>query len=376
MKSRAAELALDRLQAVVAGEPAAEARAHLAERQVDLVVHDQHPLQRQLERAARRADRAAGVVHVGLRAQHRHARRRARATEPRRARRDGGRTRPSAMRPRKRSFARPSSQRSASASATMKPTLWRVPACSRPGLPSPTISQSTAPPPPPPPKGRRRSCYSSPEEPSAPSASRLGASPAPRPRRRAPSRPRFPPPLRLCSRGGDSVATTVSSRSSSSVTPSGIAIAASTIVSPICISPTSCTIDSGIAVGSASHVQLARDLLEHAAFLDARGVLDAGQLERHDRVDRLVQAHAQQVDVDGLAAHRVALGLLEHDRRRLCRRRRSDRAPRRSRRARGAARARRRRSPRTRRRRRRARRARARCGAGAAPRASRRRRGW
>ena len=56
------------------GQAAADARAHLAERQVDLVVHDQHALQRQLQRAARRADRAAGLVHVGLRAQHGHAR--------------------------------------------------------------------------------------------------------------------------------------------------------------------------------------------------------------------------------------------------------------------------------------------------------------
>ena len=50
---RAAELALERLQPVVPGQPAAQARAHLAERQVDLVVHDEHALQRQL--AARRA---------------------------------------------------------------------------------------------------------------------------------------------------------------------------------------------------------------------------------------------------------------------------------------------------------------------------------
>src|ERR1019366_2605330 len=55
-----------------------------------------------------------------------------------------------------------------------------------------------------------------------------------------------------CSLGGERVATTVSSTSSSSVTPAGIATAASPIVSPICISPTSCTIASGIAVGRAS----------------------------------------------------------------------------------------------------------------------------
>ena len=94
------------------------------------------------------------------------------------------------------------------------------------------------------------------------------------------------------------------------------------IVSPISISPTSCAIDSGIAVGSASTFELARDLLEHAALLDAGRVLDARQLDRHDRADLLVEADAQQVDVGGLAAHRVALGVLQHHRRRLCRRRR------------------------------------------------------
>ncbi len=74
-------------------------------------------------------------------------------------------------------------------------------------------------------------------------------------------------------------------------------------------------IDSGIAVGSACDVQLAGDLLEHAAFLDARRLLDAGQLQRHHGADRLVESHAQQVHVHGLAAHGVAVGLLEDDRR-------------------------------------------------------------
>ena len=130
----------------------------------------------------------------------------------------------------------------------MKPTLCRVPACSRPGLPSPTINQSTAPPPPPPPKGAS-------QRPLLLARGALGASPAASP---APSSPTssvsasISSALRLCRRGGDSVAMTVSSRSSSNVTPSGGASAPSTIVSPICISPTSWTIDSGIAVGSAS----------------------------------------------------------------------------------------------------------------------------
>ncbi len=48
---RAAELALERLQPVVAREATAEAGAHLAEGQVDLVVNHEHPLERQLERS-------------------------------------------------------------------------------------------------------------------------------------------------------------------------------------------------------------------------------------------------------------------------------------------------------------------------------------
>ena len=70
---RAAELALERLQAVVAGQAAAETRAQLAEGQVDLVVHDEHALEWQAVGAARGSDGAAGLVHVGLRQQHRDA---------------------------------------------------------------------------------------------------------------------------------------------------------------------------------------------------------------------------------------------------------------------------------------------------------------
>src|SRR5207302_773717 len=62
-------------------------------------------------------------------------------------------------------------------------------------------------------------------------------------------------------------------------------------------------------------VELARYLLEHAAFLDAGRVLDARQLQGHDGVYRLVEANAQQVDVYRRAAQRVTLGFLEHDRR-------------------------------------------------------------
>jgi hypothetical protein len=62
------------------------------------------------------------------------------------------------------------------------------------------------------------------------------------------------------------------------------------------------------------HVQLARDLLEHAPFLHARGILGAGELQGHDRTDRLVQAHAQQIDMHHRAAHGVSLGLLQYHR--------------------------------------------------------------
>ena len=48
--------------------------ADLAERQVDLVVQDEHAVEVELERAARGAGGAAGLVHVGLRLQQRDAR--------------------------------------------------------------------------------------------------------------------------------------------------------------------------------------------------------------------------------------------------------------------------------------------------------------
>ena len=59
-EARVAELALERLQAVVAGQAAADARADVAERQVDLVVQDEHAVEvLDAVGAARRAGRAA-----------------------------------------------------------------------------------------------------------------------------------------------------------------------------------------------------------------------------------------------------------------------------------------------------------------------------
>ena len=55
-------------------------------------------------------------------------------------------------------------------------------------------------------------------------------------------------------------------------------------------------------------------MLEHAALLDARSGVGADELERDRRLDRLVEPDPQQVDVDRLAADRVADQLLDHDR--------------------------------------------------------------
>src|SRR4051794_37656580 len=60
------EILLQRLQAVVSGQPAAQARLHVAERQVDLVVDHDDAVERHPERAARRTRGATGLVHVGL----------------------------------------------------------------------------------------------------------------------------------------------------------------------------------------------------------------------------------------------------------------------------------------------------------------------
>src|ERR671914_1925596 len=65
---------LDGLQAVVAGQPAPEASLDPAEGEVDLVVHDDHVLRIHAECSHGGADGLAGVVHVGLRQEHAHAR--------------------------------------------------------------------------------------------------------------------------------------------------------------------------------------------------------------------------------------------------------------------------------------------------------------
>src|SRR5207248_2840655 len=69
-----AEARTQRLEPVVTGQAAAELRADLAERQVDLVLDGDHVVEVDLQRPTGRAGRVAGFVHVGLRQQDRDAR--------------------------------------------------------------------------------------------------------------------------------------------------------------------------------------------------------------------------------------------------------------------------------------------------------------
>jgi hypothetical protein len=73
----------------------------------------------------------------------------------------------------------------------------------------------------------------------------------------------------------------------------------------------------GDARGQRLDVELARDVLHHAALLDARCVLDALELDRDGGVDLLVEADLEQVDVDDLVADRVVLLVLDDHRHRL-----------------------------------------------------------
>ena len=66
--------------------------------------------------------------------------------------------------------------------------------------------------------------------------------------------------------------------------------------------------------GQRLDVDLARLLGEHAALDDARRLVGAEQLEHDRRVDRLVHVHAEEVHVHDLAAHRMALEVLDEHR--------------------------------------------------------------
>src|SRR5712692_1519069 len=68
-KAVGAELRGDVLQAVVAGDAAAELELCRARREIELVVHDEDFLRLDLVEACERADRLAREVHIGLRQQ-------------------------------------------------------------------------------------------------------------------------------------------------------------------------------------------------------------------------------------------------------------------------------------------------------------------
>ena len=148
----------------------------------------------------------------------------------------------------KRSFGRPSPQRAASASATQ---IRRCGACRRTRCRDCRARRSAS---------RRlptATAERASQEPLLPAAEESSESPRPRrhpprPRRRAPSRTRFPPPLRPAAGAGRGSRRPSPRDRRAASRPRGPSASASPIVSPICISPTSCTIDSGIAVGSAS----------------------------------------------------------------------------------------------------------------------------
>ena len=169
---RRPEVALERLQSVVARQPAAEPRADVAERQVDLVVDDDEVVEVQLVGAARRARRAARLVHEGLRQQHRDAR----AADA---------ARPSASSPANFFLG---CRDPSGAAARARRGSRRCAGSSRsegPGFPSPTISQSTG--------AERRSAPATRRRTSRPSPPSAAASPSPSaPRPRPRRRPRSP----------------------------------------------------------------------------------------------------------------------------------------------------------------------------------------
>ncbi len=216
--------------------------------------------------------------------------------------------RPSVIRPAYLCFARGSCQRFASAFAISKPTLWRVPAYSAPGFPSPTMSQSTCAP------GRRTAagCYSPPESSSA-DASASPASPSPT----TPVSCSISSVGSTESRGGVTVTTGVSQlveqrdavRDRDRGERDRVADLGGRDV-----------VDDRVRDRGRKRfdVQLARDLLEHATGLHARRVLDTRQLEHDGRVDLLREVDAQQVDVHRRARDRVTLVVLQHDRRLRC----------------------------------------------------------
>ena len=172
--------------------------------------------------------------------------------------------------------------RAASSATTSAPTLWRVPANSSPGLPSPTTSRSAGVP--------RRSGGRRPLA----SPRRAGAGPSPRRRsrptrrrrrrprparpprpRRRPPRPRRRPPRRR-TRGGWPM-TTAASGSTSVVTPAGRARSATRMASPMASSVMSTSTD-GRDVGRPGLDRQGEQLLldQAVAVVDLEGLARSG----------------------------------------------------------------------------------------------------
>ena len=86
------------------------------------------------------------------------------------------------------------------------------------------------------------------------------------------------------------------------------------MVSLISIAETSTTICSGIVGRQRLDGDLAGDVLEHAALFDAGRLLGALELDRDVGLDRDVELDLEQVEVLEVAADRMALLLLDHDR--------------------------------------------------------------
>ena len=58
-------------------------------------------------------------------------------------------------------------------------------------------------------------------------------------------------------------------------------------------------------------------MLEHAALADARSLIRPIELDRHLRLDLLVEADLEAIEVEDVTAHGVMLLLLDHDGHRL-----------------------------------------------------------
>ena len=238
----------ERAQAVVAGEAAPAPRLQPPGLEVDVVVDDEHALRLDLEEARRRADRAAGLVHVRLGLQQREPQ----LAEPHLRERAGELRAPgAAVPPRQLVEHQPARVVTGPLVLAARVAEARDQQIQRRGALAPTEEAHLA-------LGR---CSCSPEASALPRprpASLLALRQPPRPRAARPPRAPRPRPLRAPARrtrvGIVTVASTVSSGSSRNLTPSCTGRSTRRSVSPIAIPVTSRSRCSGISIGSASTV--------------------------------------------------------------------------------------------------------------------------